>query len=340
MDAPASAPPTQFATPPTPPSERGAWLLACALGVLGVVVLVAVLTGLVGASSAAAPPPVLVARVATPRPGSVTGQPGAPSSGAAAGPSAARAAIVESPTLEEQELDARRFSSAAHTYISRSWLEGFYPIYATAQSTFGVDWLLIASIHAQETDFSTAASTYHGLNFAHCCAGPMQFNLTNGPVSTWDLVANSFRYGRRPAHYDHMTAHHPSVYDDFDAVMAAAHLLSADGAGIGLEDAAWWAAYDYYGHDTTGVLYADQVLARAIGWSQHGFCINCGVNPELVQAVYAAYGAPVLAALEEQERAEAAQHARRAAKGHRRHANARAKARSHAAAPSDPARAS
>ena len=330
MDAPDSGPPTQFATPPSPPSERGAWLLACALGVIGVLVLVAVLTGVIGASSAAAPPPVLIARVATPRPGT-----GASGSGSAASPSAALSAIVQSPTLEEQELDARRFSSAAHTYISASWLEGFYPIYATAQSTFGVDWLLIASIHAQETDFSTAPSTYHGLNFAHCCAGPMQFNLTNGPVSTWDLVANSFKYARRPAHYDHMTARHPSVYDDFDAVMAAAHLLSADGAGIGLEDAAWWAAYDYYGHDATGVVYADQVLARAIGWSQHGFCINCGVSPELVQAVYAAYGAPVLAALEEQERAEVA---RRAKKAHAGHGKARVKARSHAASRRAPRR--
>jgi len=40
------------------------------------------------------------------------------------------------------------------------------------------------------------------------------------------------------------------------------------------------------------------VLARAIGWSQHGFCINCGVQASLVQAVYAAYGRPVLEALE------------------------------------------
>ncbi len=341
MDAPDPAPPTQFATPPSPPSERGAWVLACALGVIGVLVLVAVLTGVIGASSPGAPPPVLIARVATPRPGTGTAaaaaQAGASSPGSAANPSAALSAIVQSPTLEEQELDARRFSSAAHTYIATSWLEGFYPIYATAQSTFGVDWLLIASIHAQETAFSTAPSTYHGLNFAHCCAGPMQFNLTNGPVSTWDLVANSFKYARRPRRYDHMTARHPSVYDDFDAVMAAAHLLSADGAGIGLEDAAWWAAYDYYGHDTTGVVYADQVLARAIGWSQHGFCINCGASPELVQAVYAAYGAPVLAALEEQERAQAAQ---RSKKAHARHGRARArvKARSHAAARRAPRR--
>jgi hypothetical protein len=45
------------------------------------------------------------------------------------------------------------------------------------------------------------------------------------------------------------------------------------------------------------VVYADQVLARAIGWSQHGFCINCGVEARMIEAVHAAYGAPVLAAL-------------------------------------------
>ena len=79
--------------------------------------------------------------------------------------------------------------------------------------------------------------------------------------------------------------------------MAAAHLLSANGAGYALDAAAWAAAYDYYGHDATGVAYADQVLARAIGWSQHGFCINCGVDPAMIEAVHAAYGEPVLAAL-------------------------------------------
>jgi hypothetical protein len=79
--------------------------------------------------------------------------------------------------------------------------------------------------------------------------------------------------------------------------MAAAHLLSADGAEYALDGAAWAAAYDYYGHDATGVSYADQVLARAIGWSQHSFCINCGVDQALADAVHAAYGAPVLALL-------------------------------------------
>ena len=62
------------------------------------------------------------------------------------------------------------------------------------------------------------------------------------------------------------------------------------------------------------MLYADQVLARAIGWSQHGFCINCGVQTQRsCEAVHAAYGAPVLAAL------EAAAHARGPPRGDAAH---------------------
>jgi hypothetical protein len=300
-----------------PPSERGAWLLACTLGAVGLTVFLAVLTGLIGqttsTSRAQSAPPVLV-RAATPVPGRAASASalGAVSAGAGSSSAARQAgpgpgqrlanessgqAIVAAPSSAQQGLNAMEFAAQTQTHISRRWMEGFYPIYAVAQETFGVNWLLIASIHKQETAFSTAPTTYHGLNFAGCCGGPMQFNVTNGPVSTWDLVSDSYIYGRRPPVYDHMTATHPSIYDDFDSIMAAAHLLSADGAEFALDGAAWDAAYDYYGHDATGVTYADQVLARAIGWSQHGFCINCGLEPAMVQAVHAAYGAPVLAAL-------------------------------------------
>jgi hypothetical protein len=276
---------------PTPPSERGHWLLAGGVATLGVAVLLAVLTGLVGRSTSAptAAPAVLVA-AATP-------VPTAGSAGVSA--ASAPAAIVARPPVQAQSLT--RLESPLQTRVSTRWMEGFYPIYSVAQSTFGVNWLLIASIHEQESAFSTAPSTYHGLNYAGCCGGPMQFNVTNGggrgTGSTWDLVSDSYRYGVRPAAYDHQTARHPSIYDDFDAIMAAAHLLSADGATLALEQGAWDAAYDYYGHDAAGVTYADQVLARAIGWSQHGFCANCGLEPAMVAAVHAAYGAPVLAAL-------------------------------------------
>lgn len=71
--------------------------------------------------------------------------------------------------------------------------------------------LLIASIHKQQSALSTDPTTYKGLNFAECCGEPMQFNVTNGPVSTWGLVSNSYRCGRRPAAYDHMVATHPSI---------------------------------------------------------------------------------------------------------------------------------
>jgi hypothetical protein len=295
-----SAPAAQL---PSPPSELRAWLVACAIGALGLGVLVAVLTGAVGRTSTAAPPPVLVAtptpvpspsaaasalagvrRAQTAANGDARASGG--SRAAAAGRAGAAPGLAGTPSL-----------GATQVHIARGWLEGFYPIYARAQSTFGVDWLLLASIHRQETAFSTAPSTYHGLNFAHCCGGPMQFNVTNGRVTTWDLVADSYIYAGRPAGYNHRTARHPSIYDDFDSIMAAAHLLSADGAGYALDGSAWAAAYDYYGHDAGGVSYADEVLARAIGWSQHGFCINCGVEAAMVQAVHAAYGAPVLAAL-------------------------------------------
>jgi hypothetical protein len=310
--------PQPFAAPPSPPSERGAWLLACVIAAIGVAVLVAALSGASGRTSATvAPPPVLVA-AATPAPASAATSAGATSAdravtaaGLAAAGAHARAAIVARPSLAQQRIDARDFVDATQTHISRRWMEGFYPIYATAQSTFGVNWLLLASIHRQESAFSTAPGVYEGLNFAGCCGGPMQFNVKNGGAgipSTWDLVSDSYIYGRRPARYDHMTATHPSIYDDFDAIMAAAHLLSSDGAEYALSESAWDAAYDYYGHDATGVTYADQVLARAIGWSQHGFCINCGVEAKLVEAVQAAYGA---AALEAEAKPKALQASRR-----------------------------
>ncbi|MGA2319909.1 MAG: hypothetical protein ABSG95_04090 [Solirubrobacteraceae bacterium] len=325
MSVPDPLPPARRqAHVPTPPSERGPWLLACAIGVVGVVVFVAALSGAVGRAAPVTPPKeLLLAPTPTPGPAAaasalagLAGRAGAPRSAIDAG-TEGRAPIVAQPSSRQQSLDARRFLDQTESHISRRWMEGFYPIYATAQATFGVNWLLLASIHMQESAFSTARGTYEGLNFAHCCGGPMQFNVTNGPVSTWELVSDSYIYGRRPSSYDHRTSEHPSIYDDFDSIMAAAHLLSADGAEYALNGAAWDAAYDYYGHDATGVSYADQVLARAISWSQHGFCINCALPGAMVEAVHAAYGAPVLAALRSRPPEATARSAARLSAGRR-----------------------
>jgi hypothetical protein len=294
---------------PAPGSERRAWAVAVGLGTLGLVVLALALSGAVGGSSTqSALPPAVLAVAATPTPASGTTPTAATAAASGIGAStvAGHRAIVGgaggSLSIQAQR-DLAVYLDPTSVHIPERWMAGFYPIYATAQRRFGVNWLLIASIHRQESAFSTAPGIYQGLNFAGCCGGPMQFNVTNRPRTTWSLVSGSYRYGARPASYDHMTARHPSIYDDFDSIMAAAHLLSADGAGVALDGSAWSAAYDYYGHDATGVTYADRVLARAISWSQHGFCINCGVPQAMVQAVHAAYGAPVAASLEAETRA-------------------------------------
>jgi hypothetical protein len=271
--------PVVAANLPEPPPDRMG--LAFALGLLaaGAGVLALALSGAFSSARPLPAPPPLQVVAQTPAPG------------------AARAASRPAPIVGQRPAGVSLGDRMNRGHVPARWVAGFYPLYDRAARAFGLNWLLLASVHQQETAFSTSPGTYHGLNFARCCGGPMQFNVTNGPVTTWDRVSDAYRYAARPASYPHPTARHPSIYDDFDAMMAGARLLAADGAAVALDFAAWQAAYAYYGHDATGVTYADQVLARAIGWSQHGFCINCPLDRQLLAAVHAAYGAPVLAAL-------------------------------------------
>ena len=196
-------------------------------------------------------------------------------------------AVADAPRRRGEAAHYRRI---AGKYVRPSGARAYLPLYREAERRYAVSWRLIASIHRQETAFSTSSSTYHGLNDFGCCAGPMQFNVTNGPVSTWKRHSNAFRDGRRPAWYPHRTRSHPSIYDDFDAIMAAGLLLSRSGAGTSLDAAAWSAAYSYYGHDLFGITYASQVIARALAWQRDGFCPNCPLDEGLVADVENAYG--------------------------------------------------
>ena len=87
------------------------------------------------------------------------------------------------------------------------------------------------------------------------------------------------------------------MYDDFDAMMAAARLLAHSGATRSLDGRAWQAAYDYYGHDAFGVSYADVVLARARNWAANGFAALSEPSPAAVAVVHAEFGAAALSAL-------------------------------------------
>jgi hypothetical protein len=87
-------------------------------------------------------------------------------------------------------------------------------LYQQAGEASGIDWFILAAIGKIETDHgrSNAAGVRSGVNFAGCCAGPMQFSIHPRP-STWDA------YGQGG-----------DVYDPADAIPAAARYLKASGA--------------------------------------------------------------------------------------------------------------
>ncbi|HEY2959003.1 MAG TPA: hypothetical protein VGM21_12470 [Actinomycetota bacterium] len=93
---------------------------------------------------------------------------------------------------------------------------GYLRLYRAAvkQQCPGLPWAILAGIGKVESDHGRAQlpGVRSGLNSAGCCAGPMQFNLTDGPPSTWAT------YGRG------------SPYDPAAAIPAAARKLCADGA--------------------------------------------------------------------------------------------------------------
>jgi hypothetical protein len=112
---------------------------------------------------------------------------------------------------------------------------GYLRLYRSAGATYRVSWPVLAAIGKVESDHGRARlpGVRSGLNryrdargrLRRCCAGPMQFNLTDGPPSTWQ------RYGRG------------NVYDPADAIPAAARKLVADGARRDLDRALY--AYNH-----------------------------------------------------------------------------------------------
>jgi hypothetical protein len=106
---------------------------------------------------------------------------------------------------------------------------GYLRLYREAGATYGVPWSVLAAIGKVESDHGrlrlpgvrSGLNRYrdHSGRWRRCCAGPMQFNLTDGPPSTWA------RHGRG------------NVYDPADAIPAAARKLVADGARRDLDRA-------------------------------------------------------------------------------------------------------
>jgi hypothetical protein len=137
-------------------------------------------------------------------------------------------------------------SSTARAEIPPAYLALYR---ASARACPGLPWGVLAGIGKVETNHgrSTLPGVRSGVNRFGCCAGPMQFNLRNGPPSTWDA------YG-----------HGGDPYDPKDAIPAAARLLCRNGARGGRDVRGAVFAYNHAGW------YVDQVLALARSYQAEG----------------------------------------------------------------------
>jgi hypothetical protein len=129
-------------------------------------------------------------------------------------PPALTRALGQPPGIAAPALDPIRPGDASPLAIA-SIPAVYLALYLAAAPTCPrLTWQVLAGIGKVESDHgrSGAPGVHTGLNRAGCCAGPMQFNLTNGPPSTWDA------YG-----------HGASPYDPGAAIPAAARKLCANG---------------------------------------------------------------------------------------------------------------
>jgi hypothetical protein len=122
-------------------------------------------------------------------------------------------------------------------------------LYQQAERRYQIDWAILAAIGSIESDHgrSTAPGVHSGLNFAGCCAGPMQFDVTDEGGNTWAA------YGV-DGNGDGVT----NVYDPADAIPAAARYLRAHGAPSDYHRAIF--AYNH------ADWYVSDVLARAAAY--------------------------------------------------------------------------
>lgn len=151
-------------------------------------------------------------------------------------------------------------SAAARKDIPSDYLS----LMQAAERKYGIRWSILAGIASVETNFgrSTQPGVRSGVNTYGCCAGPMQFNIKNGPRSTWDAYKVD---GNGDGKYD--------VYDPRDAIPAAANYLKSLGGDKDVRKA-------IFGYNHAG-WYVEKVLAQARAYEEAGATL---VGPASINA--------------------------------------------------------
>ena len=147
-----------------------------------------------------------------------------------------------------------RPGAAPSEQASSSIPSDYLTLYRHAGRAYQVPWSVLAAIGAIESDHgrSTAPGVRSGVNAFGCCAGPMQFNLTNGPPSTWQT------YRVDGDHDGDM-----SPYDPADAIHSAGRYLRVLLAGARGEIARAVYAYNHSSAYVTDVLQRARQYADA-----------------------------------------------------------------------------
>lgn len=155
----------------------------------------------------------------------------------------------------------------------------FGAMYDAAGKAFGVNPYVLMAIHESESNYGRSAldGVRDGINFAGCCAGPMQFSIdpssasvaVGGRGATWAAYADAYADPRykleRPDSYPGRGKAIPSVYDPYYAIPAAAKYLSALGAGPAIDERTFQALLRYKGRPPASIPYAVTDFRRAQG---------------------------------------------------------------------------
>jgi Peptidase family M23 len=151
----------------------------------------------------------------------------------------------------------------------------FLRIYEDAGRVYGVSPFLLMAVHEDESAFSRSGlpGVAFGVNFAGCCAGPMQFYISagasptvGGTGATWGGYRHAYRRAGlpRPSSYPlRVERPHPNVYDSYDAIYAAAGYFRALGAGPRLDTRTFQALVSYKGSPPASIPYARHDYERA-----------------------------------------------------------------------------
>lgn len=149
----------------------------------------------------------------------------------------------------------------------------YLALYQQAGRAYRIDWAVVAAIGKIETNHGrgTAPGIRSGVNFALCCAGPMQFSVIGAGGGTWGAYGvDGNRDGAK------------SVYDPADAIPAAARYLRASGAPGDMH-----AAIFAYNHAEWYVTDVQQQAARYRGALQDAVAVGDATVRSVIQAAVA-----------------------------------------------------